>query len=265
MEGFCILASGSKGNCTYFGTRTTKILLDVGISVKAIEERLQQIEVTLQDIDAIFITHEHSDHIKSLFSLCRQYQIPVICNSDTAKAINDLETSEIAFRIFFTGEDFTFGDIHVESFSIQHDAVDPVAYVFKTAYAKVGVCTDLGFVTSLVRNALRDCDYLIVESNHHVSMVHSSTRPKIYKDRVLSKVGHLSNVQCRELLVSIAHADLKHVHLAHLSSECNSEQAVRAHVIEPMRELFPHIDISIAYQEKISQKISFERETNLYF
>lgn len=251
MIGYCPLASGSKGNCIYFGTKETRILIDAGIGPRVASERLQEIGVELADIDAILITHEHTDHIKGLQSLACKYKIPVFANSDTAKAILQTLDERPKFKIFSTGETFEFGDVEIHPFSIQHDTLDPVAFTLRAGRLKFGFCTDLGFVTSLVKSQLKKCDYLYIEANHEPSMVHSSNRPLIYKERVLSRQGHLSNEQCADLLEEIFHDDLKHVHLAHLSQECNSPELA----LKIVKAKIKTVSLSIAYQEKISQAI----------
>lgn len=258
MEGFCPLASGSKGNSLYFGTKTTRLLIDAGISAKATAGKLQTIGVDLTTIDAILITHEHTDHIKGLITLACKNDIPVFANSDTAKAIVEILGETPRFKIFSTGESFEFGDIEIHPFSIQHDTLDPVAFTLKTGGLKIGICTDLGFATTLVKNHLKHCDYLYVEANHQPSMVYSSHRPPIYKQRVLSRQGHLSNDQCAELLAEVAHADLKHIHLAHLSQECNHPDLALQIVRQKLAEVGQSIDLSIAYQETVSQSIFFK-------
>jgi phosphoribosyl 1,2-cyclic phosphodiesterase len=257
MQGFCPLASGSKGNSIFFGTKNTRILIDAGISAKTVADRLDEIGVALSDIDAILITHEHIDHIKGLSSLALKNKIPVFANSDTAKAIVDILGEAPKFKIFSTGETFEFGDIEVHPFSIQHDTLDPVAFTIKTDQLKVGVCTDLGFATTLVKNHLKNCDYLYIEANHQPSMVHACNRPQVYKQRVLSRQGHLSNEQCAELLAEVVHANLKHIHLAHLSQECNNPQLALEIISNKLAELEYRIETSIAFQDSISRSILF--------
>ncbi len=257
MIGFCPLASGSKGNCIYLGTPTTKILIDAGITAKAIRERLGLIGVDIEEIDAVLVTHEHSDHIKALDVLGCRLGIPIFANSDTAKAIFSILDECPKFKIFSTGETFEFGDIEVHPFSIQHDAVDPVAFTIKVGGLKLGFCTDLGFVTTLVSTQLKSCDYLYVESNHEPSMVHACARPLIYKQRVLSRQGHLSNDECAKLIEQVHHDGLKHVHLAHLSSECNSQELALKIISEKLMSLQAKTEVSIAFQEGCSRSILF--------
>lgn len=257
MKGFCPLASGSKGNCIYLGTDHTKVLIDAGLSAKGIQNKLSEINVDLDDIDAILVTHEHSDHIQGLKVLAFKMGIPVFANSETAKGITECFHDCPKFKIFTTGETFEFGDFEIHPFSIQHDTLDPVAFTIKVNSLKLGFCTDLGFVTTLVQNHLKECDYLYVESNHQPSMVHASSRPMIYKQRVLSRTGHLSNEACGNLLKQVSNPKLKHVHLAHLSSECNTPETALSVIRSILEEHHISLDMCIAPQDKISKAIVF--------
>ena len=257
MIGFCPLASGSKGNCTFVGTPQIKLLIDAGLSAKQTAERLKKINIDVRDIDAILITHEHSDHIQGLKVLALKYGIPVFANNETAKGIVEVLQECPKFKIFSTGETFEYGDLEIHPFSIQHDTLDPVAFTLKLDGLKLGFCTDLGFVSSLVQHQLQNCDYLVLESNHQPSMVHASARPMVYKQRVLSRSGHLSNEACGDLLSKIAHSGLKHVHLAHLSSECNTHETALTVVSNMLQEKGIKIDLSIAEQHKISKAFTF--------
>lgn len=260
MIGFCPLASGSKGNCIYVGTATTKILIDAGLSAKATAAKLATLGVRLDEIDAIFITHEHTDHIRGLDILACGRGIPVFTNSDTAKAIYEILNACPKFKIFATNEPFTFGDLDVLPFSVQHDAVDPVAFLIHTQGLKLGFCADLGIATTHVAAHLQGCDYLYVEANHEPSMVHASGRPPIYKERVLGKQGHLSNQQCAELIKLIYHTGLRHIHLAHLSSECNSQDLALQTIRQTIADLGGNTEVSIAHQSEVSYSIQFRTE-----
>lgn len=257
MKGFCPLASGSKGNCIYLGTQHTKVLIDAGISAKAIQARLSEINVDLSDIDAILITHEHMDHIQGLKTLAYKKGIPIFANHETAKGIVATFHDCPKFKIFSTGETFEFGDLEIHPFSIQHDTLDPVAFTIRVNSLKLGFCTDLGFATSLVQAQLMDCHYLYVEANHQTSMVYASSRPMIYKQRVLSRSGHLSNEACGNLLAQVYSPKLKHAHLAHLSSECNSPETALQVVKGILEQKGIHLDMCIAPQNKISRSILF--------
>jgi phosphoribosyl 1,2-cyclic phosphodiesterase len=256
MIGYCPLASGSKGNCTYFGTQITKILVDAGLTASATNKKLQEIGVRLEEIDAILISHEHSDHIEGLKTILPHYPIPILANAETAKAVCSFLGYCPKCKIFTTEESFTFGDIRVHPFSIQHDTVDPVAFVLHDGTHTVGICTDLGYPTSLVRAHLKRCDFLIIESNHEPAMVHASARPMVYKKRVLGRSGHLSNAECATLLADLVQGGtaFKHIHLAHLSQECNSAATALATVTQ---KIGAAIDITIAPQDKIGKPIYF--------
>lgn len=257
MKGFCPLASGSKGNCIYLGTENTKVLIDAGINAKTLQSKLAKINVDLSEIDAILITHEHNDHILGLKTLAYRYGIPVLANHGTAKGIVETFHDCPKFKIFSTGETFEFGDLEIHPFSVQHDTLDPVAFTIRVNGLKLGFCTDLGFITSLVQNQLKDCDYLYVEANHQPSMVHASSRPMIYKQRVLSRSGHLSNEACGSLLCQVYHPRLKHAHLAHLSSECNSPETALKIIGEMLKSKGIDLDLTIAPQDEISKAIHF--------
>jgi len=257
MHGFIPLASGSKGNCIYLGTAKAKILIDAGISTRAIQTRLAQIEVDIADIDAIIITHDHLDHIQGLKVIVKKFQIPVFCNFETAKGICETLKAQPKFKIFTTNERFEYRDLAVQSFSVKHDTLDPVGLSIMYNGLKIGICTDIGVVTTSVINHLIGCDYLYVESNHHPDLVLSSLRPVVYKKRVLGKFGHLSNQECVYLLSNVISDKLKHIFLAHLSKECNNEDLALKTVEEFLKEKNHKASVSIAKQDTVSNKIEF--------
>ncbi len=257
MIGFCPLASGSKGNSIYFGSKDAKILIDDGISFAQLSLRLSQVNVKIEEIDAVLITHEHTDHIYGLKVLSEKLDIPIFANSDTAKGIYNNLNILPKFKIFTTCEEFEFKDLQILPFSVQHDTLDPVGFIIKTNNLKFGFCTDLGFVTTLVAKMLKDCDYLYIESNHHISMVHSSNRSFVYKQRVLSRQGHLSNSDCIKLLDEILHPNLKHIHIAHISNECNSKELIKELVENLLKKKNSKAEVSLTYQDKISKKILY--------
>lgn len=257
MIGFCPLASGSKGNSIYFGSKNAKILIDAGISFAQLKERLSQIDVSIEEIDAVLITHEHMDHIRGLKVLSDKSDIIVLANSDTAKAIYNNLNVLPKFKIFTTLEEFEFKDLSILPFSIQHDTLDPVGFIIKTGNLKFGFCADLGFVTTLVLKMLKDCDYLYIEANHHVPMVHSCNRSFVYKQRVLSRQGHLSNDDCIRLLDDILHPNLKHIHIAHISNECNSKELIKDLIADLLKKKNLSPEVSLTYQDKISKKILY--------
>lgn len=255
MIGFCPLASGSKGNCIYLGTEQTKILIDAGLSGRAIKNKLQEIGVSIDEIDAVLVTHEHSDHIMGLKVLANRLKIPIMANSETAKGIASYLKSIPKFKIFATGETFEFADLEIHPFTVQHDTPDPVAFTIKTLNYKMGFCTDLGFATTLVEQKLKACDFLYIEANHTPSMVHASPRPMVYKQRVLGRQGHLSNEDCASLIERLMHDNLKKIYLAHLSEECNAPDAA----LNTVRRVLgsKDIELTIAHQNKVSSPTLF--------
>ena len=257
MLGFCPLASGSKGNAIYLGTKQTKILIDAGLSAKRIISKLNEINIDISEIDAILITHEHFDHIQGLKVLAGRMGIPVFANHETAKGIVQNLQKYPKFKLFSTGETFEFKDLEIHPFTVQHDTLDPVAFTIKVNSLKLGFCTDLGFVTNLVKTRLQDCDYLYVEANHEPDWVNASARPEFFKQRVLSRSGHLSNAECADLLINVYHPGLKHVHLAHLSQECNSHENALKQIKDILSEKGIDLNCSVAPQDKLSAAVHF--------
>lgn len=257
MFGFCPLASGSKGNSIFIGTKNTRVLIDAGISYGALVKRLAEIDVDIRTIQAVLITHEHVDHIRGIDVLSHHLNIPIFSNLETAKAMTQVFPIRPKFKIFTTGESFVFGDLEIHPFAIPHDTAEPVAFCVKTNSLKLGFCADIGHVTPVVKRALEFCDYLYLEANHQVSMVHASHRPQVYKQRVLSKQGHLSNEECAALLATLAHPQLKHIHLAHLSSECNAPQLALKIAQEALDQVGAMSELSIAYQDRVSKCVYF--------
>ena len=257
MIGFCPLASGSKGNSLFLGTAKTRILIDAGIRASVLQKRLEELSVDLQTIEAVLVTHEHTDHIQGIASLSQKFRIPIFANAETAKGICSSLKMRPRFKIFTTGEPFSFSDLEVYPFTIPHDTLDPVGFAIQTQGIKIGICADLGHVTSLVQKQLERSDYLYLEANHEPSMVYACNRPEVYKQRVLSKQGHLSNAACASLLTSLCHPNLKHVYLAHLSSECNTPEVALRTVQSALSQRGQSVEISVAYQEKNSLSVLF--------
>lgn len=258
MKGFCPLASGSKGNAVYLETEKTKILIDIGISYKELSSRLDQIGINICQIEAVLITHEHMDHIEGLKTLAGKMDLPIFANSETAKGIYRHLQILPRFRVFSTDESFEFKDLLIHPFSIQHDTLDPVAFVIKTSNMKIGICTDLGFVTSLVKSNLQKCDYLYLEANHDINMLFSSKRPESLKKRISGRQGHLSNMECLSLLDAILHPDLKAIFLAHQSQDCNDQKYSKRIVEDFLQSKNSSAKVYLTYQDKISDFIAFE-------
>lgn len=221
---FTVLASGSTGNATIIDTKEAKLMVDAGLSARKLEQLMEMREMNPRDLDGIVVTHEHSDHIKGLRVLARKYELPVYANEKTWKAM-EKHTRDIpdnSRHIVETGETLTFGELEVDTFAISHDAAEPIGLCFSLGGMKLGLATDLGYVSDKVLAKLIDADVLVLESNHDIEMLRVGTYPWNIKRRILSDVGHLSNEAAGEVLSRMIEAGhVRRVYLAHLSRDCN--------------------------------------------
>ncbi|MFM2170640.1 MAG: hypothetical protein RI957_869 [Verrucomicrobiota bacterium] len=216
---FAILGSGSSGNATLAQSAHTTLLIDAGLSAKQLVARARQLGSEV--IDGILITHEHGDHVRGLKTLLKQYDIPLYATMATAHVLRQSGVNG-RWHTFEAGQDFTVGSMRVESFSILHDAVDPVGYVVRSEEKSLGLISDLGHVTDSVTERLQGMNGLYLEANYDEDLLDADTkRPWSIKQRISSRHGHLSNRQAADLLEGIIHTDLRHVVLGHLSGDCN--------------------------------------------
>jgi len=218
-----ILASGSSGNRAYLETDDARLLIDAGLSARQIRQRLLGIGRTPEKLSGILVTHEHSDHVQGLGVLASKLQIPIYCNRLTREAIElQFRETRFDFRLFSTGASFAVGDVLVDTFSVPHDAYDPVGFLIRTADGNVGFLTDIGHATKLVVERLRPAHALLLEANHDLKLLQDDTkRPWSVKQRIVSRHGHLSNEAAASLAGQIVSADLAHLYLGHLSADCN--------------------------------------------
>lgn len=225
---FCSIASGSSGNCIYVGSENTHILVDVGISGKKIEAGLNSIELSGKEIDGILITHEHSDHMKSLGVIARKYQIPVYATGGTVDAITKMknvgELPEGIFHEIHEDEAFMIKDMKIYPFTIPHDAAQPVGYRMECEGHSVGIATDLGKYNEYIVENLKNLDVLLLEANHDIRMLQVGKYPYYLKQRILGDRGHLSNENAGRLLSRLLHDNMKAIFLGHLSKENNYEE-----------------------------------------
>lgn len=217
------VASGSSGNCHYIEKKTTKILIDVGISGKAADTALRSRNIELSNVDAILITHEHLDHIKGIGVVSRRYDIPVYATPKTWEAIGSSmgKLKEKNYLFFEKNRPLTIGDLQLKPFATSHDAVDSCGFVIEDGITKIAVATDLGCVTPVVESALSSCDLVVLEANHDIEMLKMGNYPYHLKRRVLSERGHLSNDASAELATKLVTQGTKSILLAHLSGENN--------------------------------------------
>jgi phosphoribosyl 1,2-cyclic phosphodiesterase len=266
---FTILGSGSSGNCAYVETENCRVLIDAGFSPRQIRTRLASIGRTPENLTAILITHEHSDHIAGLLGIADKFHIPVYCNRDTqdatiwtfknkwSKKTNlaleaaDTFKSKIDWQLFTTGGSFEIADILIETFSIPHDAQDPVGFLLRTARGNIGFATDLGHTTKLVLDRIRAANVLVLESNHDVKMLQDCPRRAWpLKQRILGRHGHLSNVAAAEAAAQIMSAELKYLYLAHLSRECNKPELAQHVMAEQLHHIgATHVRLQLAAQD----------------
>lgn len=221
----CSIASGSSGNCIYVGSDTTHLLVDVGISGKRTEEGLRELDLSMRDIDGIFITHEHTDHVAGLGVLSRKYELPIYATAGTIEAIRHASSvGKIPDELFCTvraDEKVIIKDLVCNPMKISHDAAEPVAYRISHGRKKAAVITDLGQYNDYTVESLRGMDALLLEANHDIHMLEVGSYPYYLKQRILGERGHLSNESAGRLLCRLLHDGLQTVMLGHLSKENN--------------------------------------------
>ena len=245
-----ILGSGSAGNCAYVETEETRILIDAGFSARQIRKRLGTIGRTPENLTGILVTHEHSDHIQGLLTLAEKLRIPIYCNRPTQEAIQYQASSRFEWRLFQTGSSFEVGDISVDTFTVPHDAQDPVGFLLRTPGGNIGILTDLGHTTRLVLERVRTADVILLEANHDVKLLQECPhRPWSLKQRILSRHGHLSNEAAADAAEQIMSSRLRHLYLGHLSRECNQPDIARRVMDERLKKIGAnHVSLNLASQ-----------------
>lgn len=226
-----VLASGSRGNATYLTDGHTAILIDAGLSGTQIQRRMADKGLDPKRLDAILVSHEHADHIKGVGPLSRRFGLTVYISDATRQASHKALGPLFDVRPFTCGRAFAIGTLAVHPFSLSHDAQDPAGFTVACNGAKVGLATDLGMVTSVVKTHLDACDILILEANHDARMLIDGPYPWPLKQRIQSRSGHLSNDDTARLLATLRKERLTHVILAHLSEENNTPQKARQAVL----------------------------------
>jgi phosphoribosyl 1,2-cyclic phosphodiesterase len=226
---FSVLGSGSKGNSVYIESEKTAILIDAGFSGKEMAARMRSIGRNIEDLDAIFITHEHQDHIHGVGVLSRRFHIPVYSNYGTIKGGEDRLGRLFKHFEFETGGAIQMQDICIRSFAISHDTADPVGFIIGSGELSLAYCTDTGKVSGLVRQRLKGCNGLVLEFNHDPQMLREGPYPLSLQQRVRSDHGHLANEDAADFLQSLLHDRLQCVVMAHLSVTNNlPELAMKA-------------------------------------
>ena len=251
---FQILGSSSNGNCSLLRTENSTVLIDAGFSGKRIEQMLVDIGESLDTIDAVFITHEHSDHAQGVRGLSRRADLPIFANRDTAEALQKKFAKTINWQLFQTGATFRFRDIEVGSFTVPHDAYDPVGFTFHWGIEgdllspRQGLAwiTDLGYVPEYIKEYIKSVQILVLESNYDEDLLEKDPkRPWSIKQRIRGRHGHLSNDACYETVKNLNGCPhLREIYLAHLSKDCNSVECVQhkfANIVENNDNLSIHV------------------------
>ena len=259
------LGSGSSGNSALVYSENSYILVDAGLSAMQLKKRITESGLDPQKLDAVLITHEHSDHIRGLEVFSKTIDVPVYCNSLTHEAIVPTNGSVKAWNIFNSGEPFMVGDINVCGFSVMHDAVDPLGFIFKKNEKTLGFVSDVGHVTQLLLESIKGVHTLFIESNYdEILLQNDNRRPWSLKQRIGSRHGHLSNKQTAGLVGSLAEGgSLKRVILGHLSNDCNSPEVARAEIILALSNLgINDVEVNCANRSETSGPFIIEAEIN---
>jgi phosphoribosyl 1,2-cyclic phosphodiesterase len=223
MLELCMLASGSAGNAVYIGTEKTKILIDAGLSCRRLTAALQAVNTDASCLDALFISHEHTDHIRGAGVLSRRYKLPVYATAATWETAGRQleEVPKDLRRVLPDCGSYSFRCLEIETFPVPHDATGPVGFVFRSARNAAALVTDLGHITTRIVERLQKLDCLVLEANYDEEMLLRGPYPWPLKRRILGSCGHLSNEAAGELLLKIISPQMKHVILAHLSEQNN--------------------------------------------
>ena len=242
----CNLASGSKGNATYISDGKTAILIDAGLSGIEIQRRLTSRNLSPESLAAIIVSHEHSDHVRGAGILSRRFKLPVYINQKTAAASPALgRVHEI--KPFECGTTFNIGNLTIHPFSISHDAEDPAGFKIGSNGTSMAIATDIGIATSMVKEHLKHCALLVLEANHDPQMLETGPYPWPLKQRIQSRVGHMSNSDSKKLLHELQHANLQHVILAHLSEINNTPRKAFDEVVQALTRCDAQLTVADQY------------------
>ena len=233
MFKFCSLYSGSSGNSSLIQTENTKILVDVGESAKKIADALKSINIEPTQIDAILITHEHSDHTKGISTFSKKYNIPVYANKETWNSLKQHKEKLTEENIkYFTFNKFNIGDLSIVPFSIPHDASNPCGFNVYHKDKKISIATDIGHMTSEIVENLTNSSFVLLESNYDLNVLKCSRYPYPLKQRISGPNGHLSNDVAGKTISYLAKNGLNTVMLGHLSKENNFPELAYKTVVE---------------------------------
>ncbi|MGN1298602.1 MAG: MBL fold metallo-hydrolase [Candidatus Scatovivens sp.] len=252
MFNFCSLFSGSSGNCLFVESDNAKILIDCGVSLKKINESLKNFGLSVDALDGILITHEHSDHTKALGTITKRYNIPIYANIETAHTLKDVNLGN--FKYFRIDEDFKIGDICVKPFSIPHDAANPCGFSIYNNRKKLTIATDIGHMNDYVLENLKYSNFLLLESNYEPELLNCSKYPFNLKRRIAGPNGHLPNSVAGKTISYLYNYNLETVFLGHLSKENNIPELAYQSVISELHN--NNIDTSKITVEVASRDVN---------
>ncbi len=251
---FCPLYSGSSGNALFVEAGSVRLLIDAGLPGRRIEAALQQIGVPPDTLNAILVTHEHSDHIKGVGVLSRKYGLPVYANAPCWAAMEPLigQVAPRNIRVFETGQDFYLKEINVLPFPTPHDSAQPVGYALFHQGRKLCVMTDIGHMQPALLDAAEGSDLLLLEANHDIDMLKNGPYPYALKQRILSPRGHLSNLDAGKTLCRLYTKGVRNVILGHLSAQNNEERIAMATVWQALRQedVFEGMHLAMAHRDR---------------
>ncbi|NJM37816.1 MAG: MBL fold metallo-hydrolase [Akkermansiaceae bacterium] len=256
---FTVLGSGSGGNAAVVECGEMRLMIDAGLSAKQLSLRLKHVGIEPASLNGILLTHEHGDHVKGLKVFLKQHPTPVFTTPATARVVREAGIEGGAWKFFEAGQTFAVGEIAIETFAIQHDAVDPVGFVVGHDSRRLGFLSDAGFVTRSMTERLRKLDGIFVEANYDEELLGNDTkRPWSIKQRISSRHGHLSNDQVTDLIKDISHPNLQRVVLGHLSSDCNTPETILSKLRRCLGELnHHHVELHCAGQDEPSSWFYF--------
>jgi phosphoribosyl 1,2-cyclic phosphodiesterase len=224
---FASLGSGSRGNALLVESGTTRLLLDCGFGPRELLLRLAKLDIEASQLDAIVVTHEHSDHLGGVFQAAQRHQLDVYLTHGTLAAASRNSGATAGLRVIDSHNAFTIGDLEVQPFPVPHDAREPVQYVFSDGRTRLGVLTDIGAATPHITTMLSGCEALVLECNHDIAMLAAGTYPGHLKQRIRSRFGHLDNQASAALLAGLDTSHLRHLVAAQLSQENNTPALAR--------------------------------------
>jgi phosphoribosyl 1,2-cyclic phosphodiesterase len=236
MLNFCSLYSGSSGNSLFIETENTKLLIDAGVSSKKIEEALHSMDVEPSSIDAILITHEHSDHVQGLGTFSKKFDVPIFANQETIDNMpNQIsKISEKNIKKFKVSDKFSIGDIDISPFSIPHDAANPCGFNFFKDNKKLSIATDIGHMDNKIIKQLEESQFILLEANYDPEVLKYSPYPYNLKARIAGPNGHLPNNMAGKTISYLLKSGLKNAMLGHLSKENNFPELAYKTVVEEL-------------------------------